>query len=488
MSNYVSTTITVSRSEYDAARSAAARSASLSEQVAKLTDDNSALQANLDRANQRAAQASQRFDQAMEQLRRQNEEQTARNAQLQQRIQSVWQDCNGRIDAVTAQTQQDIRQLRTDLGTFVTDSINRNNALIEGIINRNNTELIARMDRMQKQTDADIQALHAALADIKGGDQELLNAALDLMDRKRELDRQIASTRHELLLPGKYKNVQEHANNADTDIRIAQKNPANSPNAFDKARTAYKEAFRFFEEIRLAELEWQAELAATEQVSVLLREQFENSRVITPRPNVNLDVEFWSHGDLSATRATFEQLQAQLQAPEKLTKEQLIDLQSSFRHISETLDEVVDDASIAAAASQQTTRTAEKIRRRLAQDGLLELSAHAFMGNDRRGNYRIIVKNPNTRAVVVVTVTVSRDGDQPVIHAEADIADYGTMSAASAEHLIRNVLADVNRNISKLPEEPEVACHEHNRVVHPERSDIHSWTESKPVFPAKTAK
>lgn len=73
MSNYVSTTITVPRSEYDAVRSAAARSASLSEQVTKLTDDNSALQANLDRANQRAAQASQRFDQAMEQLRKQNE-------------------------------------------------------------------------------------------------------------------------------------------------------------------------------------------------------------------------------------------------------------------------------------------------------------------------------------------------------------------------------------------------------------------------------
>lgn len=479
MSNYTYTTYTPPATQRIQQQSEATDAASLRRRIDDLTRANGTLQTNLENANDRAAAANRKYEQALADLRSQNDAAAARNAQLQQRIEEVYVDCNNRIAANTAQMQENLDQLRGDIGNYVTRSIEANNEVIQGLINQNNDTITAMITSLQNDAFEAIRNLDTKLDDVAtnvdlliGGANDLLDTAMDLMDRVDDLDHQIAATRHELLLPGRYAAVQALASTARNDITLALANPMNSPNAYDNTRTAFEETFRFFEEVRVAEQEWLAQLASAEQIASLLEEQFESSRQIEPKPGIKLDVDYWSNDEFSANLATFRDLQRRLKNPENLTTEQLIDLQNSFQMLSSNLDGVVANAWTAANTSQRVARTAERIRRHLEQDGYLLVISHSYEGDDQRGNYRFVVSNPNTRTNVVITVSVTGQGDDWAITSEGDITDYGTMSASAAEEMVRNAIGSI---VTGADGNPSVTCQSPGQILHPGRENMHGW-------------
>lgn len=485
MSNRTSTTITISRSKYDQLINESIDSTSLRNQVNNLTRTNGALQSDLDAARERIAQSSREYESMMTELRRQNRAQNARNAQLQSEINAAYENCNNRIAAHTAEVEERLEQMRQDTGELVQRSIEANNQIIEEIINRNNEEITAMVDDLREDTDRAITEVsnrltnvHERLDALYDGADRLLGAANDYMDRIGDLEVQIARTRHEILLPGQYLAVQSIIDTARSDIALASGNPMNSSAAHSSARTAFRDALRFFELAHIEEQRWQAQLAATEQVASILAAQFESSTTVEPRPGVQLDVDFWSKEGLSENRRTFEAQREILSDPakrERLTIEQLEDMQSSFREISGKVDGVVADALASIYTSQNVVNTAERIRRRLRDAANLNVIGHSYEGGDQRGNYRFILENPTTGMVVVITVSVNSEGEDVAIEAEADITDYGHMAASDAEALVREAIEAITSGVSG---KPSVHCSNRGQVMHPERADLESWRRS----------
>ena len=480
MSNYVRTTITIPRSEYNQMQSAAANATSLRNQVNNLTRENGTLQNNLNAANNRLQQSNQKYEQAIADLRRQNSANTARNAQLQAEINNAYESCNSRIVANQTEMQENLQQLRDDMGNYVAASIAANNEVIQELINDNNAHITSMITTLQANTEAgldevrnDLNAVKTGLDGLLDSAQALRDAAEDYMDQVDNLALQIADTRHEVLMPGRYAELQTVIDRARADVTACATNDILTSVAYDHARTAFEESLRFFESAMLAEQEWQAQLTATEQLASVLEAQIESCSTIEPKPGVSLDVDYWSNDDLSANRATFRQIRENLQNPEQLSTQQLIDMQNSFQMVSTNVDRAVADAWVAVHTSQNIARTAQRIYRQLERSGNLTVTSHSYEDGDKRGNYRFILTNAGTGMNVVVTVSVIRDGDDVSVEAEADITNYGTMPVAAAEQMVRDAIQAVT---SGIPGQPAVTCQSTGQVLHPERANLHEWS------------
>ena len=241
MSNYVRTTITIPRSEYNQMQSAAANATSLRNQVNNLTRENGTLQNNLNAANNRLQQSNQKYEQAIADLRRQNSANTARNAQLQAEINNAYESCNSRIVANQTEMQENLQQLRDDMGSYVAASIAANNEVIQELINDNNAHITSMITTLQANTEAgldevrnDLNAVKTGLDGLLDSAQALRDAAQDYMDQVDNLALQIADTRHEVLMPGRYAELQTVIDRARADVTACATNDILTSVAYDQ--------------------------------------------------------------------------------------------------------------------------------------------------------------------------------------------------------------------------------------------------------------
>ena len=336
-------------------------------------------------------------------------------------------------------------------------------------MNRSNAQLTGMINNLQANTNAAIAAVNANLANLNQGAANLLDSALEFMDQVRLLQDAISKTRHDLLLPGKYAGLLAGINLAESNIAIAQNNPMNSSVARDKARAAFEESVRFLEEIAIAEQEWQAQLSVAEQLSALVAEQIESSRTIEPKPGRELDVNYWANNGIDINKEEYDKLADVLKKPDNLTTEQLVDLQQALVAVSRRIDETVADAYVRIATSQRISRIAEQIHRALNESGDLRVIAHAYEGDDKRGNYRFISRNDMTGLTVVITVSVAESEGGLQITPEADIIAYGNLPPMEAEAMVRGVMEDISEGNSRCTQTPD------NAVLHPERGNIDEW-------------
>lgn len=476
MSNYVSSTITVNRETYNRIQREANSAASLRSDIASLNRVIATLNANLDAADKRNNDALREINNVKEALNTANAAAKARDTQLQAEIQAAYNDTINRMQRQAKETQDSINTLRQDFGDAIKDSIEANNRVIEQAINSSNEQLTGMINDLRDETNTAIAGVEAGLQNLTQGAASLLDSAHDYMDQISALQNEIAGTRHEILLPGKYDNVQALANLANANVSLAEKNPMNAAVARDKAREAFTGLLRFLEEVALAEQEWQAQLAAAEQISSVLAEQIQNSRTIEPRSGHEIDVDYWSNNGISVNESDYQNLAAALKNPEKLRTDQLVDLQQAMVEISRRVDETVADAYVRVSSSQQLTRVGERIHRALNESGNLVVIDHSFEGNDQRGSYRFISRNDKTGLTVVVTVSVREENGELLITPEADIVDYGNMNSAEAELFVRGVMEGISgKENTSCTETPG------NSIKHPERRDFDSWKQPREI-------
>ncbi|MBQ5825704.1 MAG: hypothetical protein IIW48_12985 [Clostridia bacterium] len=469
MSNYVSSTIRIDRSKYTKLVKDAAKAAAQALQIAQQKKENEELAAALAAANNRINTAQHEFDNLWAALSEANANNEAMDEALREEIDRIYNASMQRIQGLATSTQQSIDNLRVDLANLVKDSIESNNQFITDAINRSNQALTDMINDVRANTAAAIAAVNNRLDVLNNGATELLNSAYEYMLQVRNLQNAIAGTRHEMLLPGRYARVRDAVNLAESNVALAQTNPMNTPVARDRARAAFEESIRFLEEIAIAEQEWQAQLAITEQISSIVAEQIESSRTIEPRPGKEQDVDYWSNNGISDNFADYEKLRDVLKKPDRLTTEQLADLQQAFGQLSESVDTTVANAFARCATSQNITVVAERIHRELNAVAGLRVTAHSFEGGDNRGNYRYILQ-AETGLTVVVTISVTESEEGLEIKPEADIVGYGTMPVQEAENLVRAAMERVSgAGRTSCTETPGAT------VLHPEREHFDEW-------------
>lgn len=474
MSNYVSRTLTVSRDAYNRLQDLAAQATSLRDRLLRVQDENRTLQSDLADANHYIRQSEQQFDNIWAELTRSS----AENAELQAAISQA----HTRITNHAQEVQESLSQMQSEFVTFVENSIHDNNLLIDQVITENTRTLTGMIDTLRNDTNQALDSLRNQVDTLVHGDLELLEDAQNYSSQISAIVHAIGQTRHALLLPGQYDTaVKPQIDTASDDLSVASKNPAYAPTARASARSAFLTALQFLENITTAEQEWQAQLVITEQLAELVEEQIEGSRTIALTPNTPpKDVNVWSRGAFEETEQIFTNTREILKKPEMLddlSTQQLIDLQSSFQNISSDLNNIVTDAYVECNTSQRMTVIAQRVNVALASAANMQVIAHAHEDGDERGNYRFITRNPSTGLTVTVTVSrVSRGENSIELFTEADIVDYGTMAASTAESLIRNTVNAITDAVAGTVG-GESGCHGHNEIIHAHehRGDITVW-------------
>lgn len=478
MSNYVRQTRTITIAEYNRLVRQAAEAASLSGQVTAMSTLNSNLNSIVNGLNNRLNDAERRARDTRAELQAANAANAAKHEALRIELQNVIANTDARIENTRRETVQAMNDMRVEFNNNLVNTIESNNRNIEAAMNRNNAIITGRINALRDATNNALNEVNANINAIIANDTALLEQAQEYREQTQVLQDMIGSTRHVLLIPGGYQSVLDAIKQAETDIALAAKNPANSPVARNNARIAFEEAVRFYESVRIAENEWQMQLSVAEQLAEVVANQLENSRTIEPRPGKELDVDYWSNGDLSSHSETLDRLRDQIDNPYDLSKDDLINIQSALRSISENVENTYNNAYVAIVTSQSVADEAEKIRAELAATGAFVVTDHAYEGNDKRGNYRFIVHNPSG-LTVVITVSVTRENGVS-IHTEADILDYGNMAKEDAEEYVNGVMARLSGKTPDSWNTTGTQCHNRGGVVcHPERADMHAWKEGR---------
>ena len=317
MSNYVTVrNVTITETEYNQLRDEATNNANM---LGRANQINAELQSRLDDAENRVQAINQANTQAISALRDQNRAIIARNEELQTKITEAYES----IRENNEKNKADINRLRVDLSDYVNDAITTNNRIIEKVIDENQEKITAMIDDLREETTKTIANVANDFNNFKGNlinqAQVLVDSAEDFLDQAVALEEEISNTtRHEILLPGRLAELQVDIARARGDVAGAQLNSFLSAVAYDHARSALEGALSLLEDVALAEQEWQAQFALAQQLASLLEAQLANSAYIMPKKGteIEIDVNFWSNGDLEAERNIFDDVCATLNDPE----------------------------------------------------------------------------------------------------------------------------------------------------------------------------
>ncbi|EIV94355.1 hypothetical protein [Frankia sp. QA3] len=335
------------------------------------------------------------------------------------------QDAQRSIDAVTAR-QRDAEQAISRLSA--------DNRRIERETGRRLAEQSARMmaaiDENAASIRADTQAALAAqeqalrsaiaterrtrereIAQLRSGLNEVLadrQRALDVArqwladaDTIREL---IEALPHEFLAPGRLAPLER-------ELATARETAASGLGeaALAGAQRAYHGLSDLRIELEEADRVWRLVHGAAREALLVVLAQIESRAVCAgidehgeELADVQLDVDFWSQGELTALRADLEgELRRVDDAGTPLSTAELRALvERRAPELSDRLGEIVERAGLAQLGSQLRVNIADVVVQTLVENGF-ELAEHTWAGEDERGSFFAKVAHPDGGEVVV---------------------------------------------------------------------------------------
>lgn len=311
-------------------------------------------------------------------------------------------DSSDRIRAQARETSRRMREMQADFS----DQIRAVEADITDTIAANNREINTRIQKAENTLRADIKASHDSLqAQIDTTEAEISRIHADnttLLNMAREYQRTAAALNaetpryiHGVEMLGGMKDVLHSSETADGDIALAETYPANSGVARASARTAYEAALEFRQRAAAAEHIWQLHEQTVRLTLEAAAAQLEASRVLTLEDeDVEVNVEYWSNGGISALETRLNQVRRALEASTARTSvEDLDGLRQAAEQISREIGEAAGFANIAIHESQNRADTAADFFDRLNEVGV-DLVDRGYEGGDQRGSYRLHMKDP----------------------------------------------------------------------------------------------
>lgn len=347
----------------------------------------------------------------------QSKETQALRSQLNQTV----RDSNARIQAQAAETSRRMREMQTDFSNQLRTAV----ADIADTIEANNQELNSRIQQTENSLRADIKASHDSLqAQIDGveaeinrihaSDATLLNMAREYHQTAEALNAETPNYVHGVEMLGGMEEVLHSSETACSDIRLAEKLPANSSVARASARSAYEMALEFQQRAAAAENRWQLCALETRQTLDAVAAQLEASRVLSLEDGPEVDVDHWSNGGLATLEARLVQVRGALDASTaQTTVEDLDGLRQAAEQISREIGQTAEFAALAIQESQNRADTAADFSDRLNELGV-NVVDYGYEGRDQRCSYRLHAKDPVS-------------GDEFYIVQRPEIADDGTI-------------------------------------------------------------
>lgn len=432
-----------------------------------------------------------------------NKETMALRTQLQQTI----RESNVRLQELSRQNEARVQELHTNFSNALTrtrseladaldqtredvaNAISTNNRRIEAAMRKNNQQLNSEMRALEERMHTELQDVHskldgidASIQSISQNNNTLLQMAQEYAETTQTLLDEIRNNyRVEILCPGRLQPVVNSFESANREITESSRLPENSATARHAARVALEDAFRLYQDVVIAEQEWQLRYEETRQIINTTMTQLEASRriEIPDEDNIVVDVDQWADGDLTSIENRVETLENQINNPDMLNIETLGEMRVASLQISREIDDTSVFAVEAFYASQDRADIAEDIAEQLYDYGL-SVAEVSYCGNDKRSAHRIRLRSDRTGLEIVITQTPVLQPDGSIANnIESDILNYGTQDAEEAGRIVRDVINSLNNLGIQLGEIKTTPGFENNTSDRVEVADVQQWRNEK---------
>lgn len=271
--------------------------------------------------------------------------------------------------------------------------------------------------------------------------------------------------------------------------------PTNAPIARQAARQAVEVALQLHEDIIRAEQEWQVRYQAARQaVSTAQAQAVACRQMKIPMEDaaVEIDVDHWSNGDLTALRSRADALQTRLDNADTLTSEDLEGLREAGVQAAQEILESAQFAAVAVSASQDRADIAQNVAYHMRDALGLIVQSHGFQGNDQRGGHRIHLKNPRTGFEMVVTQYPESNGESILGNRlESDILEYGTNNEQEGDEIACQAMTSLAAALADLADlgfcqgpVETVSGYENRPSQRREQANMEAWQREQASVPS----
>lgn len=375
--------------------------------------------------------------------------------QLRSQIRQTVQQTNAALSDMAVKTEHALedqaqhfstalRQQKEDTAHAIKESHDQLQAEMNAAVN----DLNSRIDA----TNLHLDSIDHQLNTMAGNNSSLLDQAREFSDSANAILAAASQLRLDLLLPGRRAQAQQTLAEANANIALADKNPANSSVARLTASQAAKDALQLYQDAMHAEQMWQqawqqaAQSLNTAEAQIeacrhyKLPIEFEDGTTTT----YNVESDHWTNGDLAQLSERLAALKDQLRhAENNLTADSLDHLREAGIQLTHEAAENADFALEALYASQDRVEYAADLLETVADKYGLQVQSHGYQGNDTRGMHYLCLKNPVTGLQVAVTQMPTLENGQLANRVQAEILDYGNTNPEASDQLTKQILEDL---------------------------------------------
>lgn len=375
--------------------------------------------------------------------------------QLRDQIKRTVEQTNAALSDMAAKNEQALNDQAQHFTTALlrqkedtAHAIKESHDQLQAEMNAAVNDLNSRIDA----TNSHLDSIDHQLSTMAGNNSSLLDQAREFSDSASTILSAASQLRLDLLLPGRHAQAQQTLAEANSNIALADKNPANASVARLTASQAAKEALQLYQDAMHAEQMWQQAWqqaaqslnAAEAQIEACrhykLPIEFEDGTTTT----YNVESDHWTNGDLAQLSERLAALKDQLRhADNNLTANSLDHLREAGIQLTHEAVENADFALEALYASQDRVEYAADLLDTVAAKYGLQVQSHGYQGNDTRGMHYLCLKNPVTGLQVAVTQTPTLENGQLANRVQAEILDYGTTNPAASDQLTKQILEDL---------------------------------------------
>ena len=374
-------------------------------------------------AVQQAQEQQAARDRAAVQARQ--DELTKRLASLSEQARQLEKSTTRRINAATATIMNEARKANEQLGSELRQQLDQQEQRFDAALT---TERIER--------ERDVSVLRTEMERDRAAKADILGAARTSVSDARVLhDAIAASLPHERFAPGRLGRLTDRLAIAEASVAAGT-----GETALAQAQELYLSLGELRAEVEFKDAEWRAaHQTAVAAVTALAQQISYNSMIMVTDEesgaSAELDVDYWSDGELSAIRKEADQLTA------KVNQDADPPTLAELRDISERSVVSLDDRLSAAVATARTRQWASQVRVNMAETvvGVLESVAGyawdgdaTFAGDDQREAFYSKLKHPDD-SEIVVEVGPGEDGKSCVVR----VMSYETGNPDESQRVAR---------------------------------------------------
>ena len=436
----------------------------LQRQVDALTRTNATLANQLQNARDQITTMNRNFTVQMGNVR----------AEFDRRIQETDRRQQENLRALASRAQQGIKDAKDELRHYFDTQLAQNMELVDQQITETRNALQQEIDATAAHLQGEIDTINSEMNSLRQTLRLRANTESEMLRQAREHQAAVA----ELLRAVDDFNIHHFRQDERRELNALNERltanidagPASASVAWDNGMQLLHDALVYQQSVLADEREWQLRMTMADEATAQAETLLEMSRKVpvkTSAGDTDVDVDYWTCGDLSRIENNLAEIRRRMEDP-SLTVAQLDALQDLALTYRSQITQAVNYALQAFQLSRgrkQLMDHAIRILTDTAEGFNFNHEWSEYFNGDPRLGYRAYLTNADGVRVVITAELTNRDGKDPGNVFRSEILDFGSLvyNAQQAEDYNNALLATLRRNT--LVQFGTPTCTERDQVV-----------------------